>query len=322
MRLPRQVVAGDRYGVGFVCAHAGGDGSMKLDLIGVPYTSMATPGGIADAIRVLRDAGLAERLAASGDVRDAGDLEPIAGDPVRGPSGLLKERALAQLVDVTREAAGGSLDQGRRPLLVGADCPVLLGPLAAGRDRYGQAGLLLVDGHEDAWPPRRSKTGEASDSELAIALGTVEGLPEPLAQLTPLLGRHQVAMLGPRDRKELAEANVDSLRESVALFRDDEAVRAKGASASAREAIAALGSGSPSFWLHIDLDVLRTEDFPAADYLQPGGLSWGELAEIAEAALTDARCLGCSVVIYNPDLDPARASAARIVRFLSELVAA
>jgi arginase len=269
---------------------------------------------------VLREAGLAERLSARGDVRDAGDLEPIAGDPVRGTSGLLKERALARLVEATREAAGRSLDRGRRPLLVGGDCPVLLGALAAGRDRHGEVGLLLVDGHEDAWPPRRSDTGEASDSEVAIALGAVDGLPEPVLQLTPLLDRHALAMLGPRDREELAEANVDSLRDTVALFRDDRAVRAKGASASAREAIAALGPGSPAFWLHVDLDVLQTDDFPAADYLQPGGLSWAELAEIAAAALADERCLGGSVVIYNPDLDPDRTAAARIVRFLSELV--
>jgi arginase len=291
---------------------------MKLDLIGVPYTSMAKPGGIADAIRVLREAGVAERLAARGDVRDAGDLDPIEGDAVRGTSGLLKERALARLVDATREAAGRSIDLGRRPLLVGADCPVLLGPLAAGRDRRGDVGLLLVDGHEDAWPPRRSATGEASDSEVAIAIGAVDDLPEPVGELAPLLDRHALAMLGPRDSEELAEAKVESLRDAVALFRDDRAVRAHGASASAREALGALGS--LPFWLHVDLDVLQSEDFPAADYLQPGGLTWAELAEIAEAALTDERCLGASVVIYNPDLDPDRTAAARIVRFLSDLV--
>jgi arginase len=291
---------------------------VMFDLIGVPYTSMARPGGIAGAIGVLRDVGLAERLAAHGDVRDAGDLERIEGDAVRGTSGLLKERALARLVDATREAAGRSLDQGRRPLLVGADCPVLLGPLAAGRDRHGEVGLLLVDGHEDAWPPWQSDTGEASDSEVAIALGAVDGLPEPIRQLSPLLDPHAVAMLGPRDRAELARANVDSLRDSVALFRDDQAVRAKGAPASAREAIATLDSRR--FWLHVDLDVLRTEDFAAADYLQAGGLDWGEVAEIAAAALTDERCLGASVVIYNPELDPDRTAAARIVRFLCDLV--
>jgi arginase len=294
--------------------------TLEFELIGVPYTSMARPGGIADAIAVLREAGLAERLAASADVRDAGDLEPIAGGAVRGTSGLLKEGALGRLVEATRAAARRSLDRGHRPLLVGGDCPVLLGALAAGRDPHGEAGLLLVDGHEDAWPPRRSATGEASDSEVAIALGSVEGLPEAMAQVLPLLDRGALAMLGPRDRDELAETNVDSLRDRVALFRDDRAVRANGPSGSAREAIAALGPGSPRFWLHVDLDVLQTDEFPAADYLQPGGLSWAELSDIAAVALADERCFGASVVIYNPDLDPDRSSAARIVRFLSELV--
>jgi arginase len=288
-----------------------------FDLIGVPYTSMAAPGGIAGGIRVLREVGLAERLATH-RVRDAGDLEPVEGDAARGPSGLLKERALARLVTATREAAGRSLDRGRRPLLVGGDCPVLLGALAAGRDRHGATGLLLVDGHEDAWPPWQSGTGEASDSEVAIALGEVDRLPEPLAGLTPLVTRETVAMLGPRDREELATKGVASLQGAVALFRDDRAVRTHGPMASARAAIAALDRAA--FWLHVDLDVLKTDDFPAADYLQPGGLTWAELREIASEALADPRCLGISVVIYNPELDPDRSSAARIVTILSDLV--
>jgi arginase len=291
---------------------------VNFDLIGVPYTSMARPGGIANAIGVLREAGLAEAL---GDVRDAGNLELPEPTGARGASGLLNESALGRLVEATREAVAGSLASRRRPLLVGADCPVLLGALAAGRDLHGAAGLLLVDGHEDAWPPRLSDTGEASDSEVAIALGLVGDLPAALHRLTPLLTPRDLAMLGPRDREELEEAGVDSLNGSVAVFLDDTAVRTRGPAASAREAIAAVGTGSIPFWLHIDLDVLRTDDFPAADYLQPGGLSWQELSEIAREALAEARCVGCSVVIYNPDLDPERTSAARIVRFLSDLVA-
>ena len=290
---------------------------MSFGLIGVPYTSMARPGGIADAIAVLREAGLAEQLAARAGVRDAGDLDPIEGDGVRGPSGLLKERALVQLVEATAGAVGRSLDDGRRPLLVGADCPVLLGALAAGRDRHGDVGLLLVDGHEDAWPPPRSRTGEASDSEVAIALGAAAHLPEALDRLTPILAREAIAMLGPRDLQELEDAGVDSVRDAVALFRDDREVRGAGAASSGRDAIAAIGC---PFWLHLDLDVLRTGDFPAADYLQPGGLGWAELTEIAATALADPRCLGASVVIYNPDLDPDRTTARRIVRFLADLV--
>jgi arginase len=292
---------------------------MKIELIGVPYTSAATPGGIATAIRVLRAAGLVESLKRGADVRDGGDLELLGGTGLRGPSGLLNERALGRLVTATRHAVAGALHRGRLPLLVGGDCPVLLGALAAGRDDDRDPGLLLVDGHEDAWPPERSTTGEASDSELAIALGRVTGLPAPLDDLVPLLTPDRVAMLGPRDRRELDEAGVESLDGAIALFRDDVAVRASGAAASAREAVVTLAGGSRSFWLHVDLDVLRAEDFPAADYLQPGGLTWAELLDIAAPALADPRCSGCSVVIYNPDLDPERTSAARIVRFVSEL---
>jgi arginase len=293
---------------------------MKLELIGVPYSSASKPGGIATAIGVLREAGLAESLSSRGDVRDGGDLELLKGSGVRGPSGMLNEQALGRLVSATREAAAQALHRGRVPLLVGGDCPVLLGALAAGYDAHRNPGLLLVDGHEDAWPPRRSETGEGSDSEVAIALGRVAGLPAPLDKLAPLLTAQAVAMLGPRDLRELDANGVESLDGAVTLFRDDVAVRASGVRASADEAIAKLARASDSFWLHIDLDVLRTDDFPAADYLQPGGLTWKELLEIAAPALTNPRCFGCSVVIYNPDLDPERTSAARVVRFVSDLV--
>jgi arginase len=295
---------------------------VKFDLIGVPYTSMAKPGGIGRAIEILRELGLAESVALRGDVRDAGDLELVEGSGVRGPSGLLNERALGHLVAATREAVSDSLDRRRLPLVIGGDCPVLLGALAAGRDRYGEAGLLFIDGHEDAWPPKRSPTGEASDSELAIALGRIGDLPEPLDRLVPLLAPEALAMLGPRDRHEIEQAGADSLEDTAALLRDDETVRANGAETSAREAIWTLAATGLAFWLHIDLDVLRTRDFPAADYPQPGGLAWDELLEIATRTLAAPDCFGCSVVIYNPELDPERTSAARLVHFVSDLVGA
>jgi arginase len=291
---------------------------LKPELIGVPYTSMAKPGGIADAIGVLREVGLAESLAGAG-VTDAGDLELLEGSGERGRSGLLNERALEHLFAATRDAVSASLGRGARPLLVGGDCPVLLGALAAGRDRHGHAGLLFVDGHEDAWPPSRSPTGEASDSEIAIALGRVAGLPEGLEPSIPLLSPGTIAMLGPRDRHEIEQARIESMSDALALFLDDQAVRAQGAGESAREAIATLAGRVPTFWLHIDLDVLRSEDFSAVDYPQPGGLAWDELIEIAARAIAAPQCFGCSVVIYNPDLDPDRTAGRQVARFVSGL---
>jgi arginase len=296
---------------------------MQFEFVGVPYTSTAEPGGIARAIHVLRSAGLVDRLQAAGDVHDAGDLALIEGDGKRGPSGLLNEAALARLVVATREAVAAIHDRHRLPLLVGGDCPVLLGALAAIRDRHGTPGLMLIDGHEDAWPPSLSQTGEASDSEVGVALGLVgDALPVPLGDLVPLLAAEAVVMLGPRDRKEIDEEGVASLDGMVALFRDDQAVRTQGASACAHQAAAAVGRAAPAFWLHLDLDALSTEEFAAVDYPQPGGLTWQELLAVGATALTAPECAGVSIVIYNPDKDPHGTGADRIVRFASDLVAA
>jgi hypothetical protein len=89
----------------------------------------------------------------------------------------------------------------------------------------------MIDGHEDAWPPELSETGEASDSELAIALGRVdERLPSPLDELTRLVDPEHVALLAPRDATAVAEGGTSSVRPDVACFLDDREVRGKGAS--------------------------------------------------------------------------------------------
>jgi arginase len=285
----------------------------KWRLVGVPYTSAQAPGGIARAIKVLRSRGLAERLGRLGVV-DAGDLRLQEPSGTRGPSGLLNEAALGELVEATRAQTHSAREHGDRLLLIGGDCPVMVGALAGMGERRG---LLMLDGHEDAWLPAQSPTGEASDSELAIALGIAsDRLPAPLDDLVPLLDPGDVALLGPRDRAEIDAAGARSVQGHLALFLSgQETSRADSPAATALRALE-----TPDFWLHIDLDVLATDAFGAADYLQPGGLTWGELDAIAGTAVADARCRGASVVIYNPELDPDRHAADQVIEFVCRLI--
>jgi arginase len=293
---------------------------MDWQLTGIPYTSMRQAGGIAEAIGVLRDRALASRLGALG-IEDAGDLplRPPSGE--RGDSGILNEAALVDLVATTRRRVSECHRRGRIPLLVGGDCPVLLGPLAALGEGGHRPGLVMADGHEDAWPPGRSPTGEASDSEVAIALGRVGGLPGPLAELVPLLDPSGLVYLGPRDSAELAAERIDSLREEAAFFAADAEMGWGDEAARVMEAALA-AIDADRFWLHVDLDVLSTESFPAVDYPQPGGLQWEQLDALTAAAVADSRFAGASVVIYNPDLDPGREAADRLVDFVARLVEA
>jgi arginase len=286
---------------------------------------MQAPGGIARAIEVLRSCGLAERLGRLG-VLDAGDLRLQQPSGTRGPSGLLGEAALGELVEATRAQTRSARERGDRLLLIGGDCPVMLGALAGLRDHAdarggdhpdARPGLLMLDGHEDAWLPAQSPTGEASDSELAIALGLAsDRLPAPLDRLVPLLDPGDVALLGPRDRAEIDAAGARSVQGHVALFLSgEETSRADSPAATALRALE-----RPDFWLHIDLDVLATDAFGAADYLQPGGLTWSELDAVAGTAVADPRCKGASVVIYNPELDPDLHAADQVIEFVFRLI--
>jgi len=44
--------------------------------------------------------------------------------------------------------------------------------------------------------------------------------------------------------------------------------------------------------------------FPATDYLDPGGLSWDELAELLTPLGASPNLCGVSLGCFNPDKDP------------------
>lgn len=289
---------------------------MGYELYGVPYSSTGGSDGIAAASQALRECGLIARLA--GLAEDRGELSLRLRDPGRGPSGLANEPGLLELIEATEIAVAATLDRGGRALLVGGDCPVLLGALSAIQSREGSCGLLMVDGHEDAYPPLASPTGEGSDSELGMALGLFDSELRPdLVERLPKLDADATALLGPRDGAELAENGVASLSERLLLHNDRRLIDgdARALTAAAVERVRA---HSERWWLHLDLDVLSTVALAAIDYPQEGGLSWGKLVEVAETALAEPGCAGLSVVIYNPDLDPDRSHARAIVGFLAE----
>jgi arginase len=214
------------------------------------------------------------------------------------------------MIGRVRDAVGAARRDGRFPLLLGGDCPVILGALAALQAEQDGPGLLFVDGHEDAWPPRVSPTGEAADCELGLALRLFDAdLAPRLREILPRIRARDVVAVGPRDRSELAAAGVPTLDGQLrGLIRPADLAASGGAAA---------GLPAP-WWLHTDLDVLATSELAAVDYPQPGGLTWGQLSEVTSAALAGEGCAGWSVCIYNPDLDPGYEGADSIIRYLTQ----
>jgi arginase len=287
-------------------------------LIGVPVNSSGTPDGVARAPGVLRERGLAAALGSRPGFADAGDLALPAPQPRRGPSGLLAEDALIAMIGQVREATAAARRDRRFPLLIGGDCPVIIGALAALQAERDEPGLLFVDGHEDAWPPLTSPTGEAADCELGLILRLFDdGLDPRLRGVLPRVRAENVVAVGPRDDGELASAGVANLAGRLRALIRPAQLSADGNAGYAdyQAAVAALPA---PWWLHTDLDVLATADFAAVDYPQPGGLTWPQLSQVTSAALAADGCAGWSVCIYNPDLDPDRHAAGDIIDYVTD----
>ncbi len=96
-----------------------------------------------------------------------------------------------------------NLVNGKRPVVVGGDCSILLGCLVGARS-VGRVGLLHVDGHSDFFHPgnydTHSRLGSAAGMDLALATGGGERLLTQWPGIDgPLVRDEDVTQMGERD---------------------------------------------------------------------------------------------------------------------------
>jgi arginase len=184
----------------------------------------------------------------------------------------------------------------------------------------GVVGLAYLDGHLDLYDGRTSPTGEAADMPVSVVTGLGPAAWSAAAG-APLTCPGQLLLLGPRDPGQ-ARADGAVIPDGAGLEPEltPADLRARGmaeAGAAAASHLAAAGT----YWVHLDVDVLDEAEFPAADYLLAGGLTCAELGELMQLLAASPALAGVSVACYNPDKDPAAASARALVALLGDCLA-
>jgi len=273
-------------------------------VVGVPIDSVGAPAGgppfgTEESPAALRRRDLVRRVRAA----DRGDLDVRVTGPDRDrSSGIVGYPSVRETTRRVRAAVAEVVTGGGRPLLLGGCCALLMGAVAGLRDSVGRVGVVNVDGHVDAYDGSTSPTGEAADMPVGALLGqATDGLLAAMGSV-PVVRSGDAIVLGARDRDEATDLGDLPTRLGITVRTGDEVLANPGAAGlSTAEHFRGAGIG---YWLHLDVDVLGEDVFPATDYLMPGGLRMTDLAALLAPLGADENLMGVSVGCYNPSKDP------------------
>jgi len=280
---------------------------MEIGIICVPFQTDMARWGAARGPQTILDAGLIERLLASGHTV----AEPIW---IEFPN---SERTRDTVTNLGRIAARTSAAvqsvlarDGGFALVLEGNCTHALGPMGAIAGIGAAPGVVWFDAHGDMNTMATTTSGMWGGMPYAVALGwdlddwrEAAGLREPVRP-------EAAALVGASD---LDPAEMAALESHPILQMDAtvmEKMEASGVGVRWAEALGARADAADVWYLHLDVDVAGPEVVPTA--LTPAP-HWPPRTHLVEAAAATARTVACQVMglaAYDPAGDPERRGAA------------
>jgi arginase len=286
----------------------------KIALIGAPSSAAGFAPGTEKAPAALRAAGLVEKLQSIGyEVTDFGDC---AARHFADDDEHKRARNIPQIVALLNELkprAEMAAKSGGLLLVLGGDCVQTVAILTGARRYYKQLSLLWFDRDADLNTPASTPSGRLDGMALAGIIG--RGSPELVRFWgEPPLVREPDALIYGLVRVDPPERDFLTRSPMRHVYAAD--IQLKGATAAAQNALTQMHADGREFMLHLDLDVIAQEEFPAVNVPDSGGLSFSEVqASLVEFA-KHKNLLGLDVSQYNPDKDPDGSGAKKVVDLL------
>ena len=275
-----------------------------IEIIGVPTSAASYAPGQEKAPAALRAAGLVEVLRAAGyDVVDRNDDPPVwRWRP--DPTDLRAQNLVPTIeyVGYTRERVARTLAEGNLALVLGGNCTIELGVVAAHLDAGQRIGLVYLDAHADMNVPEAVPDGALDWMGVAHMLD-IEGARRELAGIgprRPLIRPDDLALFGfePEratqfERRQIQELGLDVVTWNV-IARDPEGETAR-----------LLDRWSAKFdqlLVHFDVDVLDFFDAPLSEDTtgRGTGLTLDQTARTLAVLAADPRLSAITIAEVNP----------------------
>jgi arginase len=264
----------------------------EIRLLAVPYEVGALRMGVGRGPERLLAAGAEEALARHGANVTLEVIE--LQEDSRDRSGASEAKAAFELIGLVSAAVRGAIDHGAFPVLLSGSCFAGIGvPTGLGEQLPG---VVWFDAHGDFNTPESTVDGYFDGMPLAILTGggwrTM--VMEREVRIVP---ESAVVLAGARDFDPLERLRLDSSSvhhlAPAAIASDDAVARA----------VDSMEPAPTGLYLHLDLDVLDSEEARVNIYSVPGGLSAAGLETQVRSLLEARPVRAVSLTAYDPECD-------------------
>ena len=288
----------------------------QIFLLGAPTSAAALAAGHEKAPQALRAAGLVERLQTLGySVTDVGD-DPVA--MYQPDEETPRARNLPRVVgalEALKPRVEAAVKTGGLPLIISGDCSSALAVIAGVRRYYRGASIVYMDRDADLNIPATSHSGCVDGMVVSHLTGRGAAEMVRFWGEPPLVRDPDVALFGV-NRLDPPEEEMLS-RFPIRIFRAND-IQRMGALAAAEMAVERIHGGKNELVVHLDVDVIASEDFQATDLPGAGGLRLEEVRQALEVFAKQGRLVAFEVAAYNPERD----GDGRGARIVVDLIAA
>jgi arginase len=287
-----------------------------ITIVSVPSEAGTHWSGQAKAPSALLNRGLSSKLSSDYAISLADALpSPVLYSPQPLINGVRNENAALQVMHNV-EAAISSLGDSTIPLILGGDCSITPAIFSALSNKQGKKiGLLYFDGDIDLSLPATPSEQANSDVSVldSMVVSTLTQRPGSLASMQPFSRLDSNGNRFPLVNKDnIVLFGFDPLQPKPQhwLYLLENGFKAFGAptvqkdpKAAAKEAVSWLEDRCERLFVHFDVDVISSTEFPLGNFPHYAGLAFEEAITALEVFVASEKFVGLVVTEVNPGND-------------------